>query len=151
MIKIKIICIGKLHYKELYETSRRFEKMISGFSRLEILELPESKRPYPRNLEDEKELILKHLRDEFFILLDREGEFLSSEEFAKIIKNNIDSGKSISFLIGGHQGVSKDLKNKADFVLSFSKMTFGHNIFRIMLLEQIYRALSIIFNTKYHK
>ncbi len=151
MIKVKIICVGKLHYKELYQTSKRFEKMISKFSKIEILEIPESNKNFPKNLEEEGKLILRHIKDEFFILLDKEGETLTSEEFANVIKTNLDFGKNVAFVIGGHQGISEELKSNANITISFSKMTFGHNIFRIMLLEQIYRAFSIIFGTKYHK
>ncbi|MEN2998110.1 MAG: 23S rRNA (pseudouridine(1915)-N(3))-methyltransferase RlmH [Brevinematia bacterium] len=151
MVKIKITSIGKLHYRELYETSKRFEMMISRFAKVKIIELSESKKPFPKNLEEEQEMIMKTLESEFLIVLDKDGKLMSSEEFAELIKANIDLGRNICFVIGGHQGVSEQLKSKADAVISFSKMTFGHNIFRIMLLEQIYRAFSIIFGTGYHK
>lgn len=151
MIKIKVICVGKLHYRELYDTSKRFENMISRFSKIEIIEIPESRKHFPGNLDEEKECILRNIKEEFFVLLDREGTQMTSEEFSQIIKNSIDVGKNIVFVVGGHQGVSEDLKGKANLIVSFSKMTFGHNIFRIMLLEQIYRSFSIIFGTGYHK
>ncbi|MGC8766671.1 MAG: 23S rRNA (pseudouridine(1915)-N(3))-methyltransferase RlmH [Brevinematia bacterium] len=151
MLKIKILSIGKLSYKEIYETCNRFKKMISRFGQIEILEFKESNKPYPLNLEEEGKTMLKNIKGEYIILLDKKGKELSSEEFANIIKDKIDNGENIAFIIGGHQGVSEEVKQKADYILSFSKMTFGHNIFRVMLLEQIYRAFSIIYGTEYHK
>lgn len=151
MLVIKVISVGKLHYKELYETCNRFKKMISKFAYLEIIEIKESFKPFPFNLQEEGKSILKNIKDEYFILLGKEGKELSSEEFAFFIREKADIGENIAFVIGSHQGVSEEVRNKADFVLSFSKMTFGHNIFRVMLLEQIYRAFSIIHGTSYHK
>ncbi len=151
MLKIKLICVGKLHYKELYETSKRFENMLSRFVKLEIIEIQESQKPFPKNLEEEKQNIIRYIKDEYVILTDKNGKEMSSEEFAMLIKNLLDTGKNITFIIGGHQGVSEKIYEKVNTTISFSKMTFGHNIFRIMLLEQIYRSFSIIFGTEYHK
>lgn len=152
MIRIKVIAVGKLHYKELEETVDRFVRMVSRFARMEIVEIPESRKSFPYNLKEEGMRIIQSLRDEFVVITDRNGVEMSSEEFAlNIVKKNLDIGRNISFVIGGHQGLSEEVKRRGEIVLSFSKMTFGHNIFRVMLLEQIYRAFSIIFETEYHK
>ena len=151
MFKIQIICVGKLHYKELYETSKRLEKMISQFSELTIVETKESNKPFPKNLEEEGKKIIQTIKGDYIILTDANGVEMDSYEFAKVIEEKMNTGKSISIIIGGHQGVSEEIKKLAHLRISFSKMTFGHNIFRIMLLEQIYRAFSIITNTGYNK
>lgn len=151
MIKIQMICVGKLHYKELYETSRRFEKMISQFASLNITEVKESNKPFPRNLEEEAEEIIKNIKGDYIIVTDVNGEEMDSYSFAYVLKENIDVGRNISIIVGGHQGLSERVKNLSSTRVSFSKMTFGHNVFRIMLLEQIYRAFSIINKTSYNK
>lgn len=152
MIRIRIIAVGKLHYRELEETSSRFVKMISRFAKIELFEIPESKKPFPDNLKEEGVRIIQSLKDEFVVITDRNGVEMSSEEFAlNVVKKNLDIGRNICFVIGGHQGLSEEVKKKGDIIVSFSRMTFGHNIFRVMLLEQIYRSFSIIFGTEYHK
>ncbi len=151
MFKIQVVAVGKLHYKELYETSERFINMSSRFAEVKVLEVRESKSIYPKNLQEEEERIMKLISLESTILCDVEGQKLTSEEFSNFVKRFLDSGQNISFVIGGHQGVSQNLKSRVKYKISFSDMTFGHNIFRIMLLEQIYRALCIINNVSYHK
>ncbi|MCX8029084.1 MAG: 23S rRNA (pseudouridine(1915)-N(3))-methyltransferase RlmH [Brevinematales bacterium] len=152
MFVIRIISVGKIHYKELIQTISRFKNMISRFARVEEIEIGESRKNYPRNLEEEGTKILHKIKDEdFIVLLDRDGKEITSEDFAYLIKRNMDIGRNITFIIGGHQGVDVSVKTRSNFTLSFSKMTFGHNVFRVMLYEQIYRAFSIISGTPYHK
>lgn len=161
MINIKIICLGKLKEKYLTEAVLEYTKRLSKFCKLEIIELPDEKLPSstsPSLLNDVKDkeakLILNKLdkyKSDYIICLDEKGIELSSEQLASKIDNiatNISS--SISFVIGGSLGLSDLIKGKANYILSFSKLTFPHQLFRIFVLEQLFRCFKILNNEQYH-
>ena len=150
---IKIICVGKIKEKYLVSAIEEYSKRISKYTKIEIIELPD----YDINnkdvvLEKEKENILKHINNkDYIITLEIEGSELSSEEFAKKIDKIFITNPNITFIIGGSYGLHNQIKNMSDFKLSFSKFTFPHQLFRVILLEQIYRAFKINNNESYHK
>ncbi len=151
---IKIICFGKIKEKYFFEALNEYEKRISKYSKLEIIELPDE----PTNnskivLEKEKEKLIKVLnKSDFNIVLDIEGKELSSIDFANKINDIFTNHNSVvTFIIGGSCGISEDIKKMCNYRLSFSKLTFPHQLFRVILLEQIYRAFKILNNESYHK
>ena len=160
MSNINIICVGKI--KEIFfrEAIDEYSKRLNSYCSLNIIELKDEKIPNnPSEKENqiikEKEgtNILSHIKkDTYIICLDLRGKQYSSEEFSQKINNistNISS--SITFIIGGSLGISQNVLKKANESISFSKMTFPHQLFRVILLEQIYRAFKIMNNETYHK
>lgn len=159
MIKINFYCIGNLKEKYLRENFEEFSKRLSKFAQIKVFEFKEKQIIETDNkdlvnnfLEDEDKVILEKIKkDDYVILLDLHGKSLSSEEFAKKINDVISSLRGeISFVIGGTLGVSNSLRNRADFKLKLSDMTFTHQFTRIILIEQIYRAFKINNNESYH-
>lgn len=159
MIKINFYCIGNLKEKYLRENFEEFSKRLSKFAQIKVFEFKEkqiietdNKELVNNFLEDEDKVILEKIKkDDYVILLDLHGKSLSSEEFAKKINDVISSLRGeISFVIGGTLGVSNSLRNRADFKLKLSDMTFTHQFTRIILIEQIYRAFKINNNESYH-
>ena len=159
-MKIKIIVTGKLKEKYLKNGIAEYEKRLSRFCDLKIIELPDEKIPDNASpaqekaiLEKEGERVLKQLSpSDFVIPLCVEGKFLSSEELAETIEKTTTSGtNSIAFIIGGSLGLSDEVKRMGNLKLSFSKMTFPHQLMRLILTEQIYRAFKINSNESYHK
>ena len=150
---IKIICIGKLKENYLKEALLEYQKRIKKYDKLEIIELPDSKKDISNlALEEEKEIILKHIQTkEYIITLEIEGKNLSSLEFSNKLQNIYQNNSIITFIIGGSHGIHDEIKNISNYSLSFSKMTFPHQLFRILLLEQIYRVYKINNNESYHK
>ena len=150
---IKIICVGKIKEKYLVSAIEEYSKRISKYTKIEIIELPD----YDINnkdvvLEKEKENILKHINNkDYIITLEIEGSELNSEDFAKKIDKIFITNPNITFIIGGSYGLHNQIKNMSDFKLSFSKFTFPHQLFRVILLEQIYRVYKINNNESYHK
>ncbi len=143
---IKVICIGKLKEKYLKEGIDDYLKRINKYHKIEIIELPDSSI-----LSEEKE-ILKHIDNkDYLISLCIEGESLSSVELANKIDKTFITNSCITFIIGGSDGLSDTIKNKSNYKLSFSKMTYPHGLFRLILLEQLYRSFKIINNETYHK
>ena len=142
---IKIICVGKLKEKYLVDACLEYSKRISKYTKIEIIELKDS------NINDEKDNILKHINKDYIITLEIEGEMLDSINFSKKIDNIFLNNPNITFIIGGSDGLHEDIKKLSDFKLSFSKLTFPHQLFRVMLLEQIYRSFIILNNEIYHK
>ncbi|MGL4786473.1 MAG: 23S rRNA (pseudouridine(1915)-N(3))-methyltransferase RlmH, partial [Cetobacterium sp.] len=135
---------------------QEFAKRMQAFGKLKIFELKEDGNDSNRNMSIEKESksILETLEKNkgFKILLDIQGKNFSSEDMAsQIEKIGLNGDSTINFIIGGSYGVSEDIRKSADLRLSFSKMTFPHQLMRLILIEQIYRWFSIIKNTKYHK
>ena len=150
---IKIICIGKIKEKYLREAIEDYVKRIKKYTNFEIIELKdENDQDIKKAIKVEGENILKYVNTkDYIITLEVKGEQLSSEKFAeKITKINIDYS-NICFIIGGSNGLSEDVLKKKKFSLSFSKMTFPHQLFRVILLEKIYRAYKIKNNETYHK
>ncbi len=150
----KIICVGKI--KEDYLTSGilEYKKRIEGFQKIEILELKEINTPdILKNIESEGQEILSKIKpDDYIITLEIEGKMLNSVELSKNLANLATYGKSkIVFVIGGSNGLSEMVKKRSNYALSFSKMTFPHQLMRLILMEQLYRALTIMNNKEYHK
>jgi len=160
MTNITLICVGKLKEKFYITASAEYEKRLKAYSQFRIIELPEyrlsedpSAAEIAAGLEKEAEQILSKIpKNAWFCVLTPEGQMLSSEKLAEKLQNIKLSGKSnICFLIGSSFGMAQSVKDKADFRLSMSPMTFPHHLARIMVLEQIYRAEAIQAGSKYHK
>lgn len=142
---IKIICVGKLKEKYLFEACQEYLKRIGKYTKIEVIELKDS------NILEEKDNILKHINKDYVITLDIEGTMLDSPTLAKKIDNIFLTSSNITFIIGGSLGLHEDIKKISNFSLSFSRLTFPHQLFRVMLLEQIYRSFKIMNNETYHK
>ena len=159
-MKIKIVCVGKLKEKYLADGISEYSKRIGRFAKVEITELADEKIPdnasdavceQIKNTEGDK-ILAKIGRDEYVVALCVEGKQLASEELASKISNVMLGGKNIiTFVIGGSLGLADRVKEKSDLRLSFSKMTFPHQLMRLILTEQIYRAFKINANEQYHK
>ena len=150
---IKIICVGKIKEKYLEDAINEYKKRISKYHNLEIVELPdEGTNDIKVALKKEKEKILKVLNPkDYIITLEIEGKEDTSVEFAKRLDNLFIENSNITFIIGWSYGIDDEIKNMSNHKLSFSKMTFPHQLFRLILLEQIYRAFKINNNEEYHK
>ena len=149
---IKIISVGKIKENYLKEAIDEYLKRISKYTKVEIQELPDYSYDIKKTINAESLNILEHLNNNSFkILLDIEGQEYNSIDFSKKLDNIRNLNSNITFIIGGSYGVNEDVKQHVDLRLSFSKMTFPHQLFRVMLLEQIYRAFKIINNEEYHK
>ena len=160
MQTIKIICIGTLKENYLKDAIIEYSKRLKSYCNLEIIEIPEYKLPKnPSKLTIEKALdnesikILEKInKTDYNVALCIEGKQFSSVEFSKIIDNtSINGFSTINFIIGSSFGLSQNVKKKADLKLSLSSMTFSHQIARVLLCEQIYRAFNILSGGKYHK
>lgn len=155
-MNISIICVGKVKEKYIIEGINEFLKRMQSFAKMKIVELKEDGNDSSRNISIEKESedILKTMEKlgGYNILLDIQGKNFSSEEMSEEIERlTVNGVSSINFIIGGSYGVSESVRKAVDMRLSFSKMTFPHQLMRLILSEQIYRWFSIIKNTKYHK
>lgn len=150
---IKILCVGKLKEKYFVEATLEYIKRIKKFTNIEIIEVPDSNIDDMNiALEKEKKYIEKYISErDYIITLEIEGTQLSSTELAKKMDNIFIENSNIVFIIGGSYGIHNDIKKQSKFKLSFSKMTFPHQLFRVLLLEQIYRAYKINNNERYHK
>ena len=143
---IKIICVGKLKEQYLKEGITDYYNRITKYHKIELIELPDS------NIEKEKELILKNINNkDYIITLDIEGNNLTSKELSDKLDKTFITNSNVTFIIGGSDGIHKDIKQISNYSLSFSKMTFPHGLFRLILLEQIYRSFKILNNESYHK
>ena len=157
MIKIKLICVGKIKEDYLNKGISEYLKRLSGYSNVEIIEVKDEKiisnTSEDKIRETETNRILEKVTDkDYVVLLDLRGKELKSEEFADKLDNLISSGVgNFCFIIGGSLGVSEMLRNRANYLLSFSKLTFTHQMMRLLLLEQIYRCFKINNNETYHK
>ena len=155
-MNISIVCVGKVKEKYIIEGINEFLKRMQSFAKMRIIELKEDGNDNNRNLSIEKEgeEILRTLEKigGYNVLLDIQGKNFSSEEMAEEIERLTVNGVSlINFIIGGSYGVSESVRRASQMKLSFSKMTFPHQLMRLILTEQIYRWFSILKNTKYHK
>ena len=143
---IKIICVGKIKENYLRDMINDYAKRISKYHKIEIIELTDS------NINKEKEELLRVINTkDYNIVMDIDGNNLSSREFAEKMDKTFLINSNITFIIGGSDGVSPEIKELANYRLSFSKLTFPHQLFRGILLEQIYRAFKILNNESYHK
>ncbi|AVQ31402.1 MULTISPECIES: 23S rRNA (pseudouridine(1915)-N(3))-methyltransferase RlmH [Fusobacterium] len=155
-MNVSIICVGKVKEKYIVEGINEFLKRMQSFAKMKIVELKEDGNDSSRNIsiEKESEEILKTMEKlgGYNILLDIQGKNFSSEEMSEEIERlTVNGVSSINFIIGGSYGVSENVRKTVNMRLSFSKMTFPHQLMRLILCEQIYRWFSIIKNTKYHK
>ena len=160
MFEITLLAMGKLKEKFYLSAAAEYEKRLKGFCQFRLLELPEVRLPedpssaeVAAGLEKEAEVILSKIpKGAWFCVFTPEGKMLSSEDLAKKLSDIKLSGKSSAcFLIGSSFGIAPRIKEKADFKLSMSPMTFPHHLARIMVLEQLYRAEAIQAGSKYHK
>lgn len=150
---IKLICVGKIKEKYFQEAIEEYKKRLKKYTKLEIIEVPDTKTNDPKvAIKKEKEQIEKYLSEKDYIVsLAIEGDELTSLDFAEFLDNTQTTYSNISFIIGGSCGLSEEIKRKSNRLLSFSKQTFPHQLFRIMFLEQLYRAYKIKNNETYHK
>ncbi|MFS8540615.1 MAG: 23S rRNA (pseudouridine(1915)-N(3))-methyltransferase RlmH [Tissierellales bacterium] len=159
-MNINIIAVGKIKEKYIQMGIDEFKKRLSRYCSLNIIEVNDEKAP--ENLSEREMELVKQKEGErilskiplnsYVIALAIEGKSLSSEEFSEKIRSlMIDSINNITFIIGGSLGLSKEVLDKSHFKLSFSKMTFPHQLMRLILLEQIYRGFKILKNEPYHK
>jgi len=150
---IKIICVGKVKEKFYREAIEEYLKRLTKYTKLEIIEVSDVDFDNKDMvLEREKENILKVLNNkDYIITLEIEGKQMTSIDFSRKIDNIFLNNSNITFIIGGSYGLHNDIKNMSSYALSFSKFTFPHQLFRIVLLEQIYRSFKIQKNESYHK
>lgn len=143
---IKIICVGKVKEAFYRDAIDEYMKRMGKYHKVEIIEVSDS------NIKDEKELILKRIdKKDYVITLEIEGKENTSIEFSKLIDRILMERSNITFIIGGSDGLDDEVKAISNYKLSFSRMTFPHQLFRVILLEQIYRAFKIMNNESYHK
>lgn len=159
-MNITIICVGKIKEKYLKSAIDEYTKRLSRYCKLNIVELGDEKTPDNASekeelliKEKEGEAILKSIKDNMFVIaLELKANMLSSEELSNYIRDlGIKGESNIAFVIGGSLGLSKAVLARANYKLCFSKMTFPHQLFRVMLLEQVYRGFRIISGEPYHK
>lgn len=159
-MNITIISVGKIKEKYISAAIEEYAKRLNRYCKLSIIEVPDEKAP--ENLSDkemeqvkraEGEQILKHLREGMYtVVLDIQGKMLSSEKFSEMLGSlGLQGNSSVAFVIGGSLGLSQEVLGRADYRLSFSPMTFPHQLMRVILLEQIYRGFRIIKGEPYHK
>ncbi len=160
MMSLNVIAVGRLKERFYIDAAKEYIKMISGYAKIKVTEIEAARLPEnPSEKEIEAALAAEAVKIRnavgsggFTIAMCVEGKQAPSEKFADILNNCALSGRSaVNFLIGGSFGISEEVKKRADLCLSMSEMTFPHRLARIMLLEQIYRAFSIINGKKYHK
>lgn len=159
-MNIDIVCVGKIKENYLKDAISEYSKRLSRYCKLKVIEVADEKTPDGqselldekiRNLEGDR--ILKAVKNNSYVILcDLGGKMPDSVELSKYIDDlGVNGISDICFIIGGSLGVSNEVKNRADYKLCFSKMTFPHQLMRVILLEQIYRAYRIINNEPYHK
>lgn len=150
---IKIISVGKIKEKYLKDAIDEYKKRISKYTKLEIIEVKDfGLKEIDKVIKLEEEEILKYIdKKDYLITMEIDGKNLSSTEFATMLDELFIRYSNITFIIGGSYGISDNIKSMANYHLSFSKMTFPHQLFRILLLEQIYRGFKINNGENYHK
>lgn len=159
-MKIKIVAVGKIKENYIIQGIQEYTKRLTPYTTIEIIEVNDEKAPESysekevemvKNIEG-KNILSKISSDEYVIALAIEGNSMSSEQFSKAIETHMTYGRSkLCFIIGGSNGLSQDVYKRANELLSFSKMTFPHQLMRLILMEQVYRAFKIIHNEPYHK
>jgi len=150
---INIVAVGKIKEKALTSLIEEYVKRISGYSKILITEVADEANDRNDVKEIEGQRILKQIKDDaYVILLDLQGKEIDSVQFSKLIQDiNTYHASNITFVIGGSLGVSEQVRKRADYRLKISDMTFPHNLARLIILEQIYRAYKIANNETYHK
>lgn len=152
---MKIICLGKTKQDFIQKGIEEYSKRLSSYIKIEWKILDDVKLTSGKNIEfvkaEEAKILEKHLNeDDFVILLDENGKMINSTNFSRFIEKKLIFSQPITFLIGGVYGVSNSIKKKANLILSFSRFTFTHQMIRLLLSEQLYRAFTIIKGKKYH-
>ena len=143
---IRIICVGKIKESFYRDAISEYMKRLQKYHKVMIDEVMDS------DIKSEKELILKKIKDsDYVIAMDINGDEYNSLEFSSFLDKSFLYHSNITFVIGGSDGLDEEVKSRADKRISFSKMTFPHQLFRIILLEQIYRSFKIIHHESYHK
>lgn len=159
-MNITIVSVGKLKEKYLKQGIAEYLKRLSAYAKVKIIEVPDEKAPESLSASEEQEvkqkegdrILAKVTPDTYVITLDLQGKMLTSEQLAEKLEDLATYGKSkIAFVIGGSLGLSDDVRKRSDYALSFSKMTFPHQLMRLILLEQIYRGFKIMRGEPYHK
>ena len=159
-MNISIVCVGKIKEKFYREAIDEYSKRLSRYCKLDIVEVADEKTPDNASRKEELQIkdkegdaILKNIKDSVYVIaMDIEGEMMTSESLAEKVKNLAISGDSnIAFVIGGSLGLAKKVLDRAHYKLSFSRMTFPHQLFRVMILEQVYRGFKINEGEPYHK
>lgn len=159
-MNITLITVGKIKEKYLKEAIGEYSKRLSRYCKLNIIEVQDEKTPENASEKDENIIkekegtrILKHINDSMYVIaLDLHGNMLTSNEFSDFIgKLGLKGNSNLAFVIGGSLGISGEILNRANYKLCFSKMTFPHQLFRVILLEQIYRGFKIMKGEPYHK
>lgn len=159
-MNIKLIAVGRIREKYIVEGIKEFSKRLSRYASLEIIELRDEKAPEKLSSKEmeivkkkEGDRILEKIPPSAYVMaLDIKGKQFSSEELSKKIEDiGLGGHNEICFIIGGSLGLSKEVLGKSNFKLSFSKMTFPHQLMRLILLEQVYRGFKIMRNEPYHK
>ena len=148
---IKIICIGKIKDSNLKSLIDDYYKRITKYTSIQIIELKDENENYDEMKKESKEIENYLDSKSYNIALDRLGKNIDSINFSKLIDKTFISYPNINFIIGGSLGIDKSILDKCNIVLSFSSLTFPHQLFRLMLLEQIYRSFKILNNERYHK
>ena len=159
-MRINVVCVGKIKEKFYTQAVEEYSKRLSRYCKLDIVELADEKTPDNASEKEELQikdkegqLILSKIKDNMFVVaMDLNAKQMTSEEFSKFIETQGVMGNSnITFVIGGSLGLSQDVIKRANYKVCFSKMTFPHQLFRVMLLEQVYRSFRIMKNEPYHK
>lgn len=150
---IKIICVGRIKENYLREAIEEYKKRLSKYTKLEIIEIADEGLTEPvKAMKTEGDKILKYISPkDYIVTLEIKGNMIDSVELASLIDKKQIEYSNITFIIGGSYGLSEEIRNLSNYKLSFSKMTFPHQLFRVLLLEQIYRAYKINNNESYHK
>ena len=149
---IKIICVGKVKENYYREAIEEYLKRLSKYTKVDIIEVNDLNYDKEKTIREESKLIIDKLNNnDYKVLMDINGEILDSVTLSKKLNDLMISNSNITFIIGGSYGVSDELKRMVDYRLSFSSLTFPHQLFRVVLLEQIYRCFKIINNEEYHK
>lgn len=147
---IKIICVGKIKEKYFKNAIEEYLKRLSKYTKVEIIELPDYNYDVSKTkLEEGKNILSKINEKDFVVTMEINGKKFDSIELSKFIDDNVS--KNITFIIGGSYGLSEDVLDRSNYSMSFSNLTFPHQLFRIILLEQIYRSFKIIKGESYHK
>jgi 23S rRNA (pseudouridine1915-N3)-methyltransferase len=159
-MNISIICVGKIKEKYLRDAIAEYSKRLSRYCKLEIVEVQDEKTPDNASEKEEIEIknkegkaILKHIKNGMYVVsLDLKGKMLTSEELSTFISElGVQGCGQLALIIGGSLGISKEVLERADYSLCFSKMTFPHQLMRVILLEQVYRGYRIMKREPYHK
>lgn len=149
---ITLITVGKIKEKYIKEGIEDYLKRLSKYTKIELIELEDEAFVKTKTLKKEAEKIIKKINPKSFIVtLEIDGKEISSPELSELIEKTTITHSNITFIIGGSYGLDDEIKRMSNYKLSFSKMTFPHQLFRLLFLEQLYRSYKIMNNEEYHK